>query len=418
MLSVLLMVLFASQAYSAPITIRGIRWLSYPEEKLLYDEWCEEYNRVHPDVKVEIEWITTGYDEKKVTSFAGGQAPDFYFIHTPRLPLDIEEGMCVPLDEYIDGPNGIDAEDLFPAIWEATTYKGKRYGFSDVNGVQILYYNKKMFREAGLEFPDENWTWQDLAETAEKLTKDIDGDGRIDQYGFQCDEYNRVFTTYVWSMEGKLFDNEQSPEEPLFNGPVGVEAAKYLSDLVLVYGVAVPPGVPGALGYREAFGSQKVAMILDGSWMINTFSYREDLEYGTTLVPKGKVRAGWYDVCTWVMSSQTKHPDITWDVIKFLSGPDRALALADYGGVHLQGMPSWQSCYEDPRWKPHEVVVPVAEQIKYARPEVVFWNAGKWYWDMLNTKLQEIVILERDPKAALDELAEETVKEIIQKMPR
>jgi len=415
-LSTLLVVLFAFTSYSAPITIRGLRWLSWPEEKDLYDKWCQEYTKAHPDVKIEIEWVTTGYGEKLTTSFAGGQAPDFFFVHTPNLPAYVEQGLCAPLDKYIDGPNGINTKDIFPAIWKVTTYKSKRYGYSAINGCQTLYYNKKMFREAGLKFPDKSWTWADLPEVARKLTKK-DAGGKVIQYGFQCDEYNRVWISYLWSMKGKTFDNEENPKKPLFNNEIGVEAAKYLADLVMVYGVAPTPGVPGALGYREAFSSQKVAMILDGSWMVNSFSRQKDLEYGTTLVPKGKVRAGWYDVCMWAMSTQTKHPDIVWDIIKFLSGPDKALACADYGGVLLMGMPSWQSAYKDPRWKPCDLVSPIAEQMKYSRAELAFYNAGKWFWAMLNPKLQEIIIMKKEPKVALDELAEETVKEIIQKRP-
>jgi len=206
-LSTLLVVLFAFTSYSAPITIRGLRWLSWPEEENLYDKWCQEYTKAHPDVKVEIEWVTTGYGEKLTTSFAGGQAPDFFFIHTPNLPAYVEQGLPVALDKYLDGSNGINTKDIFPAIWKVTTYKGKRYGYSTLNGCQTLYYNKRMFREAGVKFPDKTWTWKDLAEAAKKLTKKDEG-GRITQYGFQCDEYNRVWISYLWSMRGKTFDNE------------------------------------------------------------------------------------------------------------------------------------------------------------------------------------------------------------------
>jgi len=416
-LSTLLVVLFAFTSYSAPITLRLTKWLSFPEEKGWIEKWAKKYEQAHPDVKIEIDLVTTGYDEKLLTSFAGGEAPDIFYVHSVNLPAYVEQGLCVPLDKYIDGPNGINTKDIFPAIWKATTYKGKKYGYSATNGVQILYFNKRMFRESGLRYPDKNWTWKDLAETAQKLTKK-DKDGRITQYGFQCDEYNRVFVTYVWSMGGKLFDNEEAPKKPLFNNTIGVEAAKYLADLVMVYGVAPAPGVPGALGYREAFRTQKVAMILDGSWMIRNFINQKDLEFGTAVVPKGKKRTGWYDCCFWAMSTQTKYPDIVWDVIKHMSSVEVALDKADYGGPQLMGMPSWQTAYKDPRWKPCDLVAPVVEQMKYARPELSFWNAGKFAFTMLASKLQEIIIMKKDPKKALDELAQETIEEIIKKMPK
>jgi hypothetical protein len=118
------------------------------------------------------------------------------------------------------------------------------------------------------------------------------------------------------------------------------------------------------------------------------------------------------------MSTQTKYPDIVWDVIKYMSSLEVALDKADYGGPQLMGMPSWQTAYKNPQWKPCDLVAPVVEQMKYARPELSFWNAGKFAWNMLAPKLQEIIIMKKDPKKTLDELAQETIEEIIKKMPK
>ncbi len=398
------------------VTLRGTKWQSYIEEKYQMEEWVNQYMEANPNITIEFEMVATGYGEKLIAGFAGGTGPDFYYLHIPNLPRQVQQGIPMPLDDYIDGPDGINRDDIFDSIWKATTYKGKTYGYSRSNGVQVLYYNKKMFDDVGLAYPDETWTWDDLAMAAKQLVKK-DESGRISQFGFQCDEYNRVWLSHVWSNNGKVFDDRFEPTKALFNSPEGVAAAKYLVDLVQAFGVAPPPGVAGALGYREAFSTQKVAMILDGSWMIKSFSKKEGLEYGTTLVPQGKIRAGWYDVTAFMMASTTKYPDQTWGVVKNFSNVDRALEYADYGGDLLGGMPAWKTAYTDPRWKPTAISKPVADQMVFASAELTFYDSGKWFWSMLNAKLQEIVTLKRDPKEALDELAAETKSEILDKMP-
>jgi multiple sugar transport system substrate-binding protein len=399
------------------ITLRGTKWQSFVEEKTMMEDWSARYTKAHPNVTIQFEMITTGYGEKLTAGFAGGTAPDYYYVNFKDLPAQVVQGMPRPLDAYIDGKNGVKRADIFDEIWKAGSYKGKTYSYSRNNGVQILYYNKKMFQAAGVPFPNENWTWDDLAAAAKKLIKK-DASGRIEQYGFQCDEYARVWVTHLWSNNGKDFDDSYAPKKALFNGPEGVAAAKYLMDLVQSYGVAPPPGVPGALGYREAFSTQKVAMILDGSWMVKSFAKVQGLDYGTMLVPKGKIRTGWYDVNGFCSASTNKFPDTTWDVIKFMTSLDISLEYADYGGNNLGGMPSWKTAYTDPRWKPTAVSAPIAEQMKFARAEYSWYNSGKWFWNMLNTSLQAMVTKKLDPQKVLDDLAAETQKEILDKTPQ
>jgi multiple sugar transport system substrate-binding protein len=413
--------LFCVQAVSAQNAIQTVlhamNWISFTEENNLYQTWSRAFEKAHPGVLVQFEGLPQGYDEKIAASFAAGTAPDMYFIHTVNLPAQVEQGMPQALDSFINGPKGINAKDIFPAVWSASTYKGERYGWSQVNGCQILYYNKKAFDQAKIPYPTDKWTWDDLAAAAKKLTKK-DDKGRVTQYGFQCDELNRMFTSILWSNGGSFFDNDDQPTEVKFNGPEGVKAAVYLKNLVQTLGAAPPPGTPGALGYREAFRTGNAAMILDGSWMILTYAKQKDLSWGTQVIPKGTAgRKGWYDDVIWAMSSQTKSADMTWELIKYFSGKDTALQRADYGGDALSGMPSWISAYKDPRWKPTARVKPVEAMMAQSRPEMAFWNAGMFHWSLLLTALQEIVSTDVDPQARLNTLAEETQGQILSKMP-
>lgn len=412
---------FCVQAVSAQTAVKAVlhamNWLSFAEENDLYQSWSRTFEKAHPGYVVNFESLPQGYGEKIAALFAAGTAPDMYFINSVDIPAQAEQGMPQPLDSYIDGPNGINAKDIFPAVWKASTYKGKRYGWSQVNGAQILYYNKTYFDQAKIPYPTDKWTWDDLAAAAKKLTK-TDSKGRVTVYGFQCDELNRVFASYLWSNGGTFFDNDDNPKEVRFNGPLGLQAANYLRNLVQTLGAAPPPGTPGALGYREAFRTGTAAMILDGSWMILTYSKQKGLNWGTQVIPKGSMgRQGWYDDVIWGMSSQTKNPDATWEMIKYFTGKDTALQRADYGGNNLSGMPSWISAYKDPKWKPTLLVKPVEAQMAQSRPELAYWNAGMFQWTLLLTALQEIVGTNVDPQTRLNQLAQETQDQILSKMP-
>jgi len=401
--SVCVMVLGTGYA-AEKIKIRGMRWVSWAEQPALYGKWFDEYMKEHPDVDVKIDFLTTGYGEKLASGFAAGSSPDFYF---GGSLTQIKQGWVLPLDNYVTGPNGIDLEDTYDQLW--ITYKGKKYSYGSSCAVQVAYYNKKLFDEAGVSYPDENWYWDDLAKIASKVTFDTDKDGNPDIWGFQCDEPTRMFVTHVWTQGGKLFSEDMT--KALMNGPEGVKAANFIASLTTELGAAPFPGGVGALGYREAFRMGKASMIMDGNWMIQPFSLTKGLDYGVQVVPRDKVRASWLEPEKWVISSQTKHPDITWDVVfKFMLGPDKALEYANFGGPLLQKLPGYKSSFKDTRWRPCEMVETAVKELEYARLTPDFVGQSTWQWDLQNAGLQEIVLTGKDAKEILDRIAKETDK--------
>src|SRR5690606_13083568 len=106
-----------------------------------------------------------------------------------------------------------------------------------------LYYRTDLLEEAGYTEPPQ--TWDELVEVAKALTKDVDGDGNIDQWGFvSLGLPGQVFNTYtffdfLFQNGGQLFNEEG---EPAFNSPEGVEALQFMVDLKNVHQV-MPPDV-------------------------------------------------------------------------------------------------------------------------------------------------------------------------------
>lgn len=368
-------------------------------EAPLYYELFDEYTKLHPNVTFEHTNTTQSYDEKLLASFASGDAPDLFWFGSGNLSTLADNGMIQSLDEFVEGENGIDYEDVYEG--SLMYYKDQFYGWAPVTMPQVLYYNKDHFDEAGLEYPTDDWTWEELVDAAKKLTVK-EGD-KVTRYGFQCDEYNRLFLGMLWSYGAEPFDDMKNPTQSVYNSPEGVKAASIIKELV-DSGAAPMPGAQGALGYRESFKNGTSSMMLDVSWTVAGCTSTEGLNYGIALTPIGTQRSSWVAPSAWGMSALTEHPDVVWDVWKFINSKEATLKLSYYGEYAAGQVPVWKSALEDASWVGNEVVNKVVQQLETARMEPSIPNGNTWYWTNLPSGLQDMVINNRDPQEVLDEM--------------
>ena len=109
----------------------------------------------------------------------GGSLPDVFWMHSNESERYMSNGMLLDLTDYIKNSEVIQKENYPTDIWSLYGYEGKDYAVPKDIDTIALWYNKKMFDEAGLAYPTADWTWDDLTESARKLKKP---DGS--QYGF------------------------------------------------------------------------------------------------------------------------------------------------------------------------------------------------------------------------------------------
>ena len=162
-------------------TLTWAMWGS-PAEIATHQAVADAFMDEHPEIKIEILSAPWGdYFTKVQTLWASGDAtqiPDVLFL-TPVLPY-AAQGVLENLDPYIEKA-GYDLEDYWPSLLDLSSFDGSVYGFPRDSGLEVLYYNKDIFDEAGLEYPNDDWTWDDLRAAAEALTVK-DGD-QTTRYG-------------------------------------------------------------------------------------------------------------------------------------------------------------------------------------------------------------------------------------------
>lgn len=290
------------------VTLAG--WGGNPMEQKLLKQTLDEFEKKYPNIKVKHEVISDQYMDVIKTRLIGGEGPDVFYLDAFEAPAMIETGVLEPLDDYVT--DDFDIDDFEKPLLDA--FKGpdgKIYGFPKDYSTLALFYNKKMFEEAGLDVPK---TWDELREAAKKLTKGTE------VYGFGvAPELARLY--YIAESKGGkvVTDNKAS-----FADPKVVEALQPIVDMRLKDKSAAQPSEVGAGWGGEMFGQQKAAMVIEGNWAIpflqETFP---NTEFGTAEVPTidGKKGTMAYTVA-YVMNKDSQKKEAAWKLISFLTGKE------------------------------------------------------------------------------------------------
>lgn len=314
-----------------------IEWYNYatPEFLELYDKYLiPEFERTHPNIKIRLNSSMgdTGYDAKLLTLVAGKISPDIFHVTQQNFPFYAAKDLLMDLNPLIAQDRGFDINDYFEKVLDGLRYQDKLLGLPSDFSTIALVYNKKLFDEAGVPYPDESWDWDTFLKAAKKLTKDTDHDGTIDQFGFvNINAYNR-WPAWVWANGGDILSKDS--KKCLMDDPKSIEGLKFYVNLSLKEHVA--PNATQNLGqsFQEMFMAQRAAMIADSRYAYKIFSKGLEFPWDIAHMPKGP--AGRSTTFIWggnCILNTTKHPREAWEFLKFLSGKEGALLNVKAGNA-------------------------------------------------------------------------------------
>ncbi|NJK73809.1 MAG: ABC transporter substrate-binding protein [Richelia sp. CSU_2_1] len=317
---------------TATVTLSG--WQSNPAEGKLLAGVLQKFEATHPNIQVKYEAIADRYMDVLKTRLIGDTAADVFFLDAVEAPLMMASNVLEPLDNYIS--SDFDLADFAPNLLAAFKCEEKICGLPKDFSTLSLFYNKQLFREAGLTEPPH--TWEELREFAKKLSIDRNGDGRIERYGLGiAPELARQYFT-IGLFGGRLIDDRGYAA---FASPESLKGLQLIVDLYQKDRSAGQPSDAGASSGSEMFGQGKAAMVIEGPWAIpylkETFP---NLEFGTAEVPTiaGQKRTMAYTVA-YVMNKQAKQKAAAWELIAYLTGKEGMKAWSQQGVV----LPSRQS---------------------------------------------------------------------------
>jgi len=321
----------AAPAASGEVTTVTWAFWGSPEEAASHQKVGEAFMQEHPEIQLEFYNEPWGdYFTKVQTLWASGDSaaiPDVLFLWpTPKYAA---QGVLENLDPYIE-KSGYNLDDYWPALLESAMYENSVYGFPRDIGLEVLYYNKDMFDEVGVPYPDETWTWDDLASAAEQLTVK-DASGQVERYGLGMEAGK--YLLWVNQNNGSILDDMRNPSKCTLSEPAAADAIQFFADL-LNNGYAMRDAdLSQAGGDAAVFSSGKVAMIIQNSSRVSAFN-AAGLNYDVSVVPipEGGQRAASAGGAAWVMSSGSDNKDAAWTFLSWLQSTDGGQRLYTESG--------------------------------------------------------------------------------------
>ncbi len=318
------------EAPAGPVTITWGFWGS-PEEKASHERVAEAFMAEHPEIQIDFFHEPWGdYFTKLAALWASGDSsivPDVLFLSP--IGSYAAEGVLEPLDAYIEN-SGYDVDDYWPSLLKFAMLDGVQYGFPRDVGLEVLYYNKDIFDEVGIDYPTDDWTWDDLAAAAEVLTV-VDDNGRTQRYGLAIEggKYGR----WIVQNGGAILDDVDNPSICMLDQPEAIEALEFFAGL-LDDGVAMRSAeLSQAGGDNAVFQSGQAAMIIQNASRISQFNGAGmNYDVAPWPIPADGQRAASAAGAAWVMSALSDNKDEAWTFLSWLQSTDGGQRLYTEAG--------------------------------------------------------------------------------------
>ncbi len=324
-------------------------WDSKQQEGIqtICDEWTETSG-----VKVNVEVVDwDNYWTLLEAGASGGEMPDVFWMHSNYSQKYMENDLLLKLDDYIEADDAIDMNNYYQDIVQLYTRSdGAHFAIPKDYDTIALWYNKEMFDAEGLEYPDNNWTWEDLYEAAAKLNK---ADGS--QYGIvgNTDANQEGYYNIIYSYGGYVISDDHKTSG--YDDPKTIEAME-------MYAKIIKDGMPPQSTMAETsnnvlFMSNMSAMGMFGSWYVPSFVTFEDVEkWGIAELPyhdangngqcdEGE-RVSIYNGLGWAANAKTEDPDTVYSLLSYLGSKEGQTRQAELGvtmSAYLGTSDAWKN---------------------------------------------------------------------------
>lgn len=284
----------------------------------MYEAFHEEY----PNITVEIE--TIGYDDyftQMQTRVAGGTAPDCFELNIENFAAYANKGVLADL-------TGMDVSGYDATALQAFQVDGKQYGVPGNFSNVVLIYNKDLFDQAGLEYPTNDWTWDDALAAAEAIRA-------LDENTFgiyQPLTFNEFFKVAAQYGGGML--NEDKTAFTI-NSEANVKAAEMMINKVTETNVQPSDEQMGGMGDWDWFQSGRLGMIPTGIWAFSTFAEGCDFAWDICVEPGADQKATHFFSNALVVNAKSELKEAAACWINWLASSDTAAQMRIDAGWDL-----------------------------------------------------------------------------------
>jgi multiple sugar transport system permease protein len=326
-----LLLLFSLQAHAQhTVTLRLTDWADI-DEMPLDKEALAAFKVRYPNIEILYEPNPgVQYEEKILTALAADDPPDVFLLDSKLIPTFTNKKVLLDLSSFIHELN-IDTTQWFSNVTAVARKGSALYAFPKGFTPLMMYYNKRLFQDAGIPFPRDGWTWDDYCAVASKLTKDIDGNGSIDQYGTAFTNYYFFWIVWVWGAGGDVVDPSGTRSTGYLNSPATESALQFLIDLQKEKKVAPSTGSwvqsEKTGSTSQLFANGKIAMMIDGHWRLPRLLRQVEqgnLDIGIAPIPRhpGANKVNVMYESGWCVPVNSRHPKEAALLASFMAGEE------------------------------------------------------------------------------------------------
>jgi ABC-type glycerol-3-phosphate transport system substrate-binding protein len=308
------------------VTVRFWHAMGGPLGEVL-NEMIDEFNAGHPSIFVKSESMGSyeALKQKILASIVAKNQPDLAQAYEAWISTLLGGDALVDLGKLDPGFTE-ELEDFFPVLVENSYYDGRLMSLPFNKSVPVLYYNKDLFRRAGLDPEQPPRTWKEFSDYCRALTRDLTGDGKPNQWGFKFTDHATYFECLLVQNGGEIYDREN--QTMLFASPKGVEALQYLVDLVRRERIADFY----LTGYQHQvdFAAGETAMIV-ASCVSRTFMRKQlKFDWGIAPLPARERRGSLVYGTNIVIFSRSseRRREAAWEFIKWFTNPENSTRWA------------------------------------------------------------------------------------------
>ena len=336
-------------------------------QKAGMEKLTEAYMEEHPDVKIEVQ--ATGWDEywtKLEASATSNSMPDIFWMHSNQMYKYADNGILADCSDIVDANSFSDI-----SIANAEGSDGKVYGVPKDKDLVVLVYNKEIFDQAGVTYPDDTWTWDNLTEASEKIYE------QTGKYGYMAYAHDQIgYWNFVYQNGGEILNEDGTKAE--YTEKATSDAIKFYVNLQNNDWCPTQEQFANTSATEQFFSGQG-AMFFAGSWdLANLCSTYTDMngKWDVAVLPKcpnpenGDGRAVISNSVSYATAAEGKNKDTAMDFLKFLASEEgqkiqgeSGVAIPAYNGLE----DTWVNTFAENGYDIHpENIIPMFDySVKY-----------------------------------------------------
>lgn len=315
-------------------------------ELAAYQNLVEAFEGSHPTIDVQLRHIPdqADYRRRLATDFSAGGPPDVMLLNYRRFAAFAQEGGLEPLGPYLSASTSIESTDFYHEAMAAFQLRGQLWCIPQNISSLVVYYNQDLFEAAGLAYPADDWTWDDFLAAARRLTRDLDGDEQVDQYGLGLEPSLYRLAPFVWQAGGELVDDPVRPNRLALDSPEASAAFQWFVDLQVREQVVPSAIAEAAESSQSRFLNGRLGMILNSRRGVPTYRTIKDFVWDVAPLPRARQAAGILHSDGYCLAAQSQHKDAAWSFIEFANSPVGQAIVARSGRT----VPSLRAVAESP----------------------------------------------------------------------